>query len=180
MTGLIACLMILMLPGAPLLAAQQQGGQDFAKKIKEAETKRAYGDFDGSIKLLEESLRSTNFPQELKKPAYELLAQNYLAKSYLEQAKSAIKKLLELVPTYVPPADDPPFAAEVEKVRVEMGTKPVVEPVVKAEESAWYESPWVWAGGGVLVVGGVLLLAGGTNPPPPPVVQPLPAPPSLP
>jgi hypothetical protein len=179
--GLIACLLILMLSGGPLLAAQQQGRQDFAKKVKEAENKRGLGDFDGSIKLLEELLRSPNFPKDLNKSAYELLAQNYLAKSYLEQAKSAIRKLLDLVPMYTPPQDDPPFAAEVEKVRHEMGTEGTIEPVEKSEESAWYESPWVWVGGGLLVAGGVLLLAGGSSDdgttPPVPV---LPTPPALP
>jgi tetratricopeptide (TPR) repeat protein len=158
MTGLIACLIILMLPCEPLLAALQQGGNDYAKTVKEAENKYLLGDFDSSIKLLEESLRSLNFPQDLKKSAYELLAQNYLAKSYLEQAKSAIKKLLELVPTYVPPADNPPFVAEVERIRQEIRAKAPVELVAKQEESEWYESPWVWIGGGLLIAGGAVLL----------------------
>jgi tetratricopeptide (TPR) repeat protein len=185
-TGLIAFLIILTLPGEPLLAALQQGGDEYAKKVKEAENKYLLGDFDSSIKILEESLRSLNFPQTLKKSAYELLAQNYLAKSYLEQAKAAIKKLLTLVPTYVPPADNPPFVAEVERVRQEMGTKTAEEPVQKKEKeeeaTPWYGSTLVLVGGGVLVAGGVALLllgkkdeGGGTTTP-----TALPGPPALP
>ena len=179
MTGLIAFLIILMFPGEPLLAALQQGGEDYAKKVKEAEIKYAFGEFDASIKLLEDVLRSPNVPQNVKESAYELLAQNYVKKGNLEQAKTAIKKLLELDPTYVAPNDNPPFAAEVERVRQEMGTISPVEPVVKAEESEWYESPWVWIGGGLLIVGGAvaLLLPPDIPPPPPP---PLPGPPAMP
>ena len=178
MTGVIAGLMILMLPGEPLVAAlQQQKGVEYAKQVKEAEKKYLDGDFDSSIKILETSLRSSDFPQDLKKSAYELLAQNYLAKSYLEQARSAIKNLLTLVPTYSPPADNPPFAAEVEKVRQEMKGTPPQEPAAKVEESAWYESPWVWVGGGILIVGVVVLIS---LPPPDDEEEPLPGPPGMP
>lgn len=181
-TGLIALLIILTLPGEPLLAALQEG-DEYSKKVKEAENKYLLGDFDTSIKIIEESLRAADFPQTLKKSAYELLAQNYLAKSYLEQAKSAIKKLLLLVPSYVPPADNPPFAAEVERVRQEMGTKAAAEPEQKKEEGgAWYQNTLVLVGGGVLVAGGVALLllgkkdeGGGTT-----TQTALPGPPALP
>ncbi len=179
-TGLIALLIILALPGEPLFAALQEG-DEYAKKVKEAENKYLLGDFDSSIKILEESLRAANFPQTLKKSAYELLAQNYLAKSYLEQAKSAIKKLLLLVPGYVAPPDNPPFAAEVERVRQEMGTKAVAEPEKKPEEGGGI-SPLLLVGGGVVVAGGLALLLlggkkdeGGTTPP-----AALPGPPALP
>jgi hypothetical protein len=171
---LLAFLIIMALPGEPLVAALQQESDVYAKKIKEAENKYLNGDFDSSIRILEESLRSLNFPTDLKMPAYELLAQNYLAKSLVTKAESAIRQLLQLVPAYVPSPENPPFAAEVEKVRQEMASKAPVEPVKQKEEVAWYENTWVLVGGGVLVAGGValLLLTGddgnGTVIPPPP------------
>jgi hypothetical protein len=176
MTGLIACLMVLMLPGEPLLAALQQEKEDYVKKIKEAEIKYGLGEFDSSIRLVEQSLQASDFPQNLKKPAYELLAKNYLAKSYLEDAKSAIRKLLQLVPTYEAPADNPLFAEEVEKVRQEMGGKTALEPTVP-QEKEWYENVWIWAGVAAAGVIAYLVFKPGPEDQVPP---PLPGPPAMP
>jgi tetratricopeptide (TPR) repeat protein len=84
------------------------------KKLKEAETKFYAGDFDSSIAILEDLLKRADFPVTKKKTAYELLAQNYLAKSYQEQARAAIKKLLELVPNYVGKLPVPPYGSKLD------------------------------------------------------------------
>ena len=80
-TALVVLLIVLALPGEPVLAALQQDKSPFAKKIKEANDLYENGSFDASIKILEESTHSPGFPQNLRVQAYELLAQNYLAKS---------------------------------------------------------------------------------------------------
>jgi hypothetical protein len=171
------------IPSETLWAAIHQQGEDYAKKMKDAENKYLMGDFDNSIVTIEACLKAPDFPDGMRKQAYELLAQNYLAKSYVEQAKAAIRKLLELVPTYVAPADNPPYAAEVEQVRKEMGgvAKKEEEPQPQKEKGeAWYENTWVLIAGGVVVVGvvAIVLLSGSKSEAAKP--NPLPDPPILP
>jgi tetratricopeptide (TPR) repeat protein len=175
-------ILIVAIPTQTLCAVLPQG-EDYAKKIKDAENKYLMGDFDNSIVTLEACLKAADFPGDLRKQAYELLAQNYLAKSYVEQAKAAIRKLLELVPSYVPPADNPPYAAEVEQVRKEMGGVAKKEEEAqpqKEKEEAWYEKTWVLVAGGVVVVGvaAIVLLSGKKSEEA--KANPLPDPPGLP
>jgi tetratricopeptide (TPR) repeat protein len=147
---LLAWALLILIPGEPVMAGLLQDQDPWDRKLKEAETKFYSGEFDSSIAILEDVLKRADFPVTKKKMAYELLAQNYLAKSYQEQARAAIKKLLELVPNYVPPTDATEYAAEVEKVRQSMAGVP--------QEEKWYEKTWVWIVGGAVVVGAVALV----------------------
>ena len=168
--------------------ATVSGMQDtFPRTIREAEDRFFNGDFDSSIAIVLKCLDNAAFPVELKQRAYELLAQNYLAKTYVEQARQAIRKLLELVPAYVPPPEDPEFLTQVERVRQEM-PKPQqaaaadtssLKGGTEAEQSAWYSSTWVWVGAGVVVAGVAALVLIKPTPSPPPD-QKLPEPPQFP
>jgi hypothetical protein len=181
-TAMIALLIILALPGEPLFAALQQQQSSFAKKLKDAQSKYDSTDVDSAIKILDEAINDPSFSRvesNLKVQGYELLAQCWLAKSSHEKLKSAIISLLKIDQAYSPPAEDPVFAEEVEKVKREMQAAEPAKPPAPAKESSWYESPWVWVGGGLLLAGGAYLLlrSDETNQTVPP---PLPAPPSLP
>lgn len=183
-TWLLAYLLFLQ-PCAPALAQLQD---DCSAKLKEAEQLFYNGDFDKSVALIKDCLSKSDFPVSKEKDAYELLAQNYLAKSYLSEARTAIKKLLALVPNYVPPADAPDLVAEVAKVKKEMSEeqKPVETPVVQevpppAQEST-FPKTWHWIAGGALVTGVVLALAlkGSKSETATPAAEPLPGPPPVP
>lgn len=146
-------------PCVPALAQMQD---DCAAKLKEAEQLFYNGDFDKSVEIIKDCLSKSDFPPSKEKDAYELLAQNYLAKSYLSEARTAIKKLLTLVPNYIPPADAPDLAAEVARIKKEMGEqqKPA-EPVAAqpaTTDDGGFPQTWHYIAGGVLVGGVVALL----------------------
>lgn len=154
------------------------------ERLKEAEKKFYDGFFDEAITLLNQCLKEPNIAQQERAKAHELLAKVYLGKDYLDQAENALKKLLELVPTYTPnpERDTPTFVALVDKVKAEQPTQEPkkAEPVEKKEDkSPWYTNTWVLVGAGVAVAGGaaVLLLAGKKEAE---KVNPLPSPPGLP
>ncbi|MDP2208492.1 MAG: tetratricopeptide repeat protein [Bacteroidota bacterium] len=150
------------------------------ERLKEAEKKFYDGFFDEAITLLNQCLKEPNIAQQERAKTHELLAKVYLGKDYLDQAENALKKLLELVPTYTanPERDTPTFVALVDKVKAEQPQEP--KPVEKKEDKgAWYTNTWVLVGTGVAVAGGValLLLSGKKEAE---TVNPLPAPPGLP
>ena len=174
--------LLLLNPALPALA---QIKDDCAAKLKDAEQRFNNGDFDTSIALVKECLAKADFSDAKKKDAYELLAQNYLAKSYLSEARSAVRKLLALVPDYDPPKDSPELAAEVENVKKEMsdarkptGTTPTQQ---QAAEGGGFPQTWHYIAGAA-VVGGVvaLLLLNKTDDESQPAVVPLPGPPPIP
>jgi tetratricopeptide (TPR) repeat protein len=158
------------------------------ERLKEAEKNFYDGLFDDAITLLNQCLKEPNIAQQERAKTHELLAKVYLGKDYLDQAENALKKLLELVPTYAPnpERDTPTFITLVEKVKseqpkvAEQSKKP--EPAEKKEDKgAWYTNTWVLVGAGVAVAGGAaLLLLGGKKDTNGGQVNPLPAPPDLP
>lgn len=154
------------------------------ERLKEAEKKFYDGFFDDAIILLNQCLKEPNLAQQERAKTHELLAKVYLGKDYLDQAENALKKLLELVPTYTPnpERDTPTFIALVDKVKAEQPTQEPkkAEPSEKKEDKApWYTNTWVLVGAGVAVAGGatVLLLSGKKETE---QVNPLPSPPGLP
>jgi hypothetical protein len=159
----LTAVLILLLLCEPLATGLGQTREDYEKRMREAEEMFAKGRFEGSIKIVEEILARPNFPAERRKDALELLARDFSGLSYVEQARSAIRKLLELVPTYIPPPEDPEFAQQVQSVRQELAAAAAV---AQAGESAWYESPWVYVAAGAAGVGLYFLLR--STPPPPP------------
>lgn len=160
--GWVLVIALLLQPCAPLFA---QTPDDCSAKLKEAEQAFYNGDFDKAIALTKECLGKPDFPDSKKKDAYELLAQSYLANSYLSEARSAIRKLLVLVPSYVPPRDAPELAKEVAKVREEMSEekKPIEQPEspkqeVASEKGGGFPQTWHWIVGGALVAGTAIVL----------------------
>ena len=104
-----------------VMTSQARSQDKCENALKEAENLYITGRFDEAIDLLEGCLPS-GFTQEQKKQAYRLLGKSYLAKDYLDQAKDAIEKLLEIVPTWKPdPIQEPPeFMQLVEEVKQRM------------------------------------------------------------
>lgn len=157
-TWVLACLFLFQ-PCVPALAQMQD---DCTAKLKEAEQLFYDGDFDKSIAIIKDCLSKSDFPASNEKSAYELLAQNYLAKSYVSEARTAIKKLLTLVPNYTPPPDSPDLVAEVAKIKKEMSEeeKPVESVAAKPEpaDEGGFPQTWHYIAGGILVGGVVALL----------------------
>jgi hypothetical protein len=150
--------LILFLTLEPCALSLAQTQSSCAAKLKQAETRFDSGDFDGSIVLLEECLKVGEITQQEKIRVYELLAQNYTSKSYLEQATNAIRSLLELVPNYRPDPDQysPAFVAQVEQVRSEMAReerKPVPKGKPEKVEEAGFPQTWHLIAGGAVVAG---------------------------
>ena len=159
--------------------------------IPDAEQKYNTGRFDEAISILENCLPG-DFTEKKRGEAYRVLALAYVGKDYLEQARKAVKKLLELVPDWEPdPIQDPPqFQRMVEEMKQTMETQKQEQPPV--EEEQIIEIPaepqqlptakkggsrkFLFIGGGVAVAGALViaLAAGGggdggnrlPNPPP--------------
>ena len=191
-TSICAWLVLICLAVQPCAWAMQQTPDTVAKRLKEAEKLFDEGNFDESITILEETLKVKTPTEKEKQAIYELLAANYLAKTYKQQADEALRRLLELVPNYKPDPQrySPAFVSEVERVRQEMQQQQA-----KAEgedqagklppkKEAWYEKTWVWIVGGLVVVGGALALVlasgGGEEGTPPAATLPEPPPPPTP
>ena len=176
------------LSSASLLSAQE----DCEDNIEKGKQKYERGQFYQAIGWLQACLEEGNPSAAQKKEAYKYLAQSYLEIDSISEAKSAITKLLAIVPNYQsdPAQDSAPYTKLVEEVREEAAlssptvpqpTPKVTEPTpVQTEEPIREEKKgggkrWlIW--GGVAVAGGVtaaLLLSGGGD-------KDLPAPPSLP
>lgn len=144
-----------LLPSLSPIIAQTQGDCD--EKIKQAEQKFYDGLFDDAISILNNCLKEADISKQDRARAHELLAKVYLGKDYQEQAENAIRKLLDLVPTYTPnpDKDTPTYVALVEKIRSQQPAEP--QPVdEQKKDKAWYENTWVIVGAGVAVVGAVV------------------------
>jgi hypothetical protein len=168
----------------PALPALAQMKDDCVAKLKDAEQRFYNGDFDTSIALVKECLGKADFPDAKKKDAYELLAQNYLAKSYLSEARNAIRKLLTLIPDYTPPKDSPELTAEVESVKKEMSDAKKTEVAPPAQQQAvdegGFPQTWHYIVGGAVVGGVAALLLLKKSEDESPAAVPLPDPPRIP
>jgi len=173
--GLAALLVLFAF--APWARAQDK----CAEQMAQAEKEYTNGNFDTTINLLTACLDAGQFTQPEKQRAYKLLGLAYIGKDYVDQAKTAVWRLLELVPKYEPdPAQDPPgFTNLVQEMKKELATKKEEK---KAETGKKGKSKkWLWIGGGVAVgVGAAVALGGGGGETTPPVSRLLPGPPAIP
>jgi hypothetical protein len=174
---------------APDLARAQE---DCAAKLLKAEAEFINARFDEAIALLTGCLDKNAFASpDRQRAAYRLLGLSYLGKDYIEQAKNAVNKLLDLMPMYKPdPDQDPPAYIRIfemvknEREQREAGATAEKEPAKEIKPKKGSGAKWLLIGGGVVVagVGAALALGGGggggTTPPPP--SQQLPTPPPLP
>lgn len=151
---------LLMLEPCSLALAEAQS--DCAKNIKAAQKKFDEGDFDGSISLLD-CLASADLSVKDKTAGYEILAQDYLSKNSTDQANSAVRKLLEVSPTYKPSEaqTSPAYVDLVEKIRKEMPKetpkettkKPEPTPAAQTQEPGFFAKNWMWIAGGAVAAG---------------------------
>jgi hypothetical protein len=191
----------LLLVQSPVFASLRM--QDDAwEKIHQAERLFDEGKIDDSINILELLLEQPGLTTEQKQKSYELLAANYLAKMSEERADRALRKLLELAPSYRP---DPSYYSQgfidrVERIRKEVAAahppgetvqlpedttrvaEEALQPPEEKERESFVGSTWFWVGAGVLVAGTVTALAisGGDGTSSQTQAQALPPPPSLP
>ena len=171
----ISLIFIPVLSSRTSLLAQEV---DCEKVLKDAEEKYTEGRFDETIALITVCLDDPNINPEQKQQAYRLMGLTYIAKDYLTEAKTAIEKLLKLVPNYKPDPiyDPPPFINLVEEVQAEtIATKAV------ADEETTDSKIWWYVGGGVAAVALIVVLASsGGDDEGQPAEQDLPGPPDIP
>jgi tetratricopeptide (TPR) repeat protein len=167
---------------APVGSVYAQTTQSPTDIIKEAEQLYTIGRFDEAIKMLTELLERKDISEDQKLRAYRLLGLSYIAKDFLEDARSAIRKLLDMVPDYMPdPVQDPPpftrMVEEVKQIREEELDDELL-PLIP-EQKKNNKTMWMVIGGSVVAVGVLVavLVSGGGNGG---ETNPLPEPPDLP
>lgn len=147
------------------------------EKLKLAQNKYDTGRFDEVIEIVTECLNNENLSQESKKKAYRLLGLTYVAKDYLAEAKTAVSKLLDIVPNYKPdPEQDPPTYVNIiseeikERKTIEKANiSETIEPNLKEKNQVDTKeeksnSIWWYIGGGVVGVVTIVILAlGGSD-----------------
>ncbi len=187
---------LLVLPVPYLITPLQAQGQSVCtKNLADAEQSYNTGRFDDAIGLITECLGKKGISEAEKMKAYRLLGLSYIAKDYLEDAKTAVRKLLDMVPNYKsdPVQDPPPFTKMVEEVKEQQKPKQpaVKEPekkqtdeltkLTKTEQKKGSNKKWYFIGGGVLAAGAIVAIvasSGGENGTTTPSA--LPGPPTLP
>ena len=175
-------LMPVLLPAIGVMAQDK-----CAQQLAEADQQYYAGRFDEAIELATTCINSGGTTEAYKLRGYRLVSLAYIGKDYLEQAKAAVRKLLELVPAYEPDPDQdpPPFTNLVREI------KQALQQEKKQQERMTSEEPeaqmpqikkggkktWLFIGGGTVAAGVLVYLA--TRPPPPEKIQ-LPLPPDPP
>jgi len=182
-TSLLTGLVLLLPLAAGLAQAQQK--DDCQAQLFQAENEYRSGGFDKALTLINDCLNKGNPTEADRQRALKLQILVYIAKDYIEQAKVAINKLLDLVPNYEPdPAQDKPEYINIfEQVKQERNKPEPPAPIKEVKQKKGGGAKWLLIGGGVVVagVGAALALGGGgTTPPPPGGVTTLPTPPPLP
>ena len=135
-------------------------------ELSEAESRYNEGRFDEAIDGINRCLSKSGLTEDERKLAYMLLGKTYLAKDYLNEARQAVKKLLEVVPNFeADPVQDPPaFIKMVADMKIERAktSAPPPKPVPAPSEKK-SSKKWLWIGAGAVVAGGAaaLLLSGG-------------------
>lgn len=170
---IVLCLFTLSLTLAvwvPEALAQQQS---CTEKLAEAEKMYSEVQPEQAIALLTECMETNEFTEEERRRAYRLLALSLISNEQIDQARDAVRDLLEFEPDYqVDTVQDPPvFVMIIVEIRQEITPPPVAEQPKRKRGI----SKWLFIGGGVVaggVVAAVLLGGGGDNS--------LPGPPALP
>jgi len=173
-----------------------QSQNECEKELLNAQNKYDLGKFDEAIAIITECLGKENLSQDSKMKAYRLLGLTYIAKDYLNEAKTAVSKLLDIVPNYQPDLEqDPPIFVNLvtEKIEerktsetntqtktTELPAKKDKQEGVKKEEKS--NTIWYYIAGGAVAVAivVVLLLSGGDDDSPTQSDNDLPDPPDLP
>lgn len=185
--GIVVWAMLVSIVGVPAVPVfAQQQNVDCSEQIVEAEQLYTVGRFDEAINMLTRCIDGGTLDEDEKMRAYRLLGLSYIAKDFLEDARSAVRKLLEMVPNYMPDPvqDPPPFTQMVEEVKEERDEEvddELREMIPEQKESR--STLWMIVGGGALAVGAlvaVLAGGGGNGDDDDPTPTDLPGPPDLP
>jgi len=153
-------LIIVPIMNSGILFAQEV---DCEKILKQAEEKYTDGRFDETIAILTVCLDDPNTTPEQKQKAYRLMGLTYIAKDYLTEAKTAIEKLLKIVPNYKPDPiyDPPPFINLVQEVQAEtVATRATTGEGAKEDNNMWY---YIGGGAAAVTILAVVLLSGGDD-----------------
>lgn len=175
----MALLVLLLIAGSSQVQAQEQQPVDCTTALETAEGHYFAARFDAAITLIETCLERRAFDTDEQQQAYTLLGQSYFAKRQEEQARAAVRALLDLLPDYEPgPELRPSFRQLVEEIKASMQEEEE-EPASAAEPAPRRRRTWLWVGGGAVLAGAataaVLALSGGNGnggetagfPPPP-------------
>jgi hypothetical protein len=170
----------------PSAAVRGQEQEKPITELIEAERKYYKGFFDEAADLISGCLSQGGLTIGQQVRAYRLFGLIYIAKNELPKAKTFVRKLFELAPTYEPDPEENPqeFVELVKEVRQELQAqqlqpKPSSEkpstPVTQTEKRG--SKKWLWFGGGGAVAAGAIafLISRGEERPPR-----LPDPPALP
>ncbi|MEE9429809.1 MAG: hypothetical protein V3V16_02140 [Melioribacteraceae bacterium] len=185
----LVCFLMLTLIFTPIVGkfsniiAQSQS--ECEKELANAQSKYDSGQFDEAVVIITQCLGKENLSQDSKMKAYRLLGLTYIANDYLKEAKTAVSKLLDIVPNYQPDLEqDPPtFVNLVTEKIEERKTSEIKTEVQTTKTSKKKKSSNLWyyiAGGAAAVVAVVVLLLSGGSDPPPTSESDLPGPPDLP
>ena len=178
-----AVLLLIALILTPAVQAQAQTKCD--ELLKNAEEQYRIGRFPEAIAMLNECLAEPDIPKEKMTAAHRLKALAFMSQNLESEAKNAVRKLLELVPDYLPDPsrDKPTFIKLVEEVKQEQLSleavkeeeTPTVEPkpqkerepedlseIIPEKKEGVGAKKWLFVGGAGLLAGGVLaILASG-------------------
>jgi hypothetical protein len=150
------------------------------KELADAETKYQLGNLDEAIIIVNGCLEKSDIGDLERERGYLLLGKAHHAKSLLDSARTYLRKLLVLIPSWRPdPENDSPsfqqLAEEVinvfEKERLAQAQQARQQTKPEAEEPAITPSrrnkKWLWIGGGALAAGAAafLIFQGEENPP---------------
>ena len=148
------------------------------EELKEAQNKYDTGLFDAVIEIVNECLNNENLSQENKKKAYRLLGLTYVAKDYLSEAKTAVSKLLDIVPIISEEIKERKIIEKEKIIKTDESTLKGKKQVDSKDEKS--NTIWWYIGGGVLAVVAILVLALGGGDDTTPSENDLPGPPDLP
>lgn len=127
---LLPCLglvvLLFLMPGVAFAQAQQCQAE-----LETADESYSMGRFDQTIELLDQCLEKEGLSETERRLAYRLKGLSYIGKGLQVDAREAVRRLLELVPSYEPdPIQDPPtFVELIDEMRQEVAPPPPAEPV---------------------------------------------------
>ena len=127
MQRLFLVLLICCLPTATVYAQ----AESCQATLQQAEQAYNLGDFDETIRLVDTCLDNTSVSEAERQFGFRLKGLSYIGKGLETDARAAVRRLLELVPSFqADPVQDPPtFITLIEEVKQEMGVPAAALPV---------------------------------------------------
>ncbi|MFK7849003.1 MAG: hypothetical protein AB8G77_27190 [Rhodothermales bacterium] len=117
----LAAIFLLIIPGN-LAYGQSSSCQ---QELVQAEQAYTLGSFDETVRLADVCLNKQGIPEADRKLAFRLKGLSFIGKGLEVDAKEAVKRLLELIPSFsADPIQDPPaFVSLIEEVRNELNAR---------------------------------------------------------